>query len=44
LALSALSLTPCHPPSTSVLSLRQHRFVFSRCRSSERKKKQSRHR
>ena len=39
LALSALSLTPCHPSSGSVLSLRQYRFVFSRCRSSERKNK-----
>jgi hypothetical protein len=39
LALAALSLTPCHPPSRSVSSLRQYRFVFSRCRSSERKNK-----
>jgi hypothetical protein len=39
LSLTALSLTPCHPSSGSVLSLRQSRFVFSRCRSSERKNK-----
>jgi len=35
LALTALSLTPCHPPSASVLSLSPFRLVSSRCRSSE---------
>jgi hypothetical protein len=35
LALTALSLTPCHPPSDSVLSLSPFRLVSSRCRSSE---------
>src|SRR5206468_633501 len=39
LALTALSLTPCHPPSSSVSSLRPCRLVFPRCRSSERKNK-----
>src|ERR1022692_4222347 len=39
LALTALSLTPCHPPSASILSLRPYRLVFSRCRPRERKKK-----
>ena len=39
LALTALSLTPCHPPSASVLSLHPCRLVFPRCRSSERKNK-----
>jgi len=39
LALTALSLTPCHPPSVSVLSLRPCRLVFPRCRSGERKNK-----
>src|SRR5580698_862653 len=39
LALTALSLTPCHPPSASVLSLRRCRLVFPRCRSGERKNK-----
>jgi len=33
LALAALSLTPCHPPSGSVSSLRPCRLVFPRCRS-----------
>jgi hypothetical protein len=32
LALTALSLTPCHPPSASVLSLSPFRLVSSRCR------------
>jgi hypothetical protein len=39
LALTALSLTPCHPPSDSVLSFTPFRLVFSRCRSSEEKNK-----
>ena len=32
------SLTPCRPPSASVLSLHPGRVVFPHCRSSERKK------
>jgi hypothetical protein len=32
LALTALSLTPCHPPSASVLSLSPFRLVSSRYR------------
>ena len=39
LALTALSLTPCHPPSASVLSLSPFRLVSSRCRSSEERNK-----
>jgi hypothetical protein len=39
LALTALSLTPCHPPSGSVLPFAPFRLVFSRCRSSEEKNK-----
>jgi hypothetical protein len=39
LALTALSLTPCHPPSVSVLSLSPFRLVSSRCRSSEERNK-----
>src|ERR1035441_4653427 len=35
----APSLTPCHPPSASVLSLRPCRLVFPRSRSNERKNK-----
>jgi N-terminal domain of anti-restriction factor ArdC len=39
LALTALSLTPCHPPSFSVRPFAPFRLVFSRCRSSEEKNK-----
>jgi hypothetical protein len=42
LALTALSLTPCHPPSVSALSLRPCRLVFPRFRSGERKNKPTR--
>jgi hypothetical protein len=42
LALAALSLTPCHPPSASVPSLYRYRLVFSRFALV--KKKTSRHR
>jgi len=39
LALTALSLTPCHPRSASVLSLSPFRLVSSRYRSSEERNK-----
>jgi hypothetical protein len=39
LALTALSLTPCHPPPASVLPFAPFRLVFSRYRSSEEKNK-----
>jgi hypothetical protein len=39
LALTALSLTPCHPPSPSILPLSPFRLVSSRCHSSEERNK-----